>query len=69
MNMNTRNLTCCCCGSGTHGRQWWNRDTGFGLCDKCADWLVARGTDAEEMHSLYGIVGNHYKLTHQPIGE
>lgn len=57
-----RTLTCCCCGEYTKGRQWWNRDQGFGLCDRCADWIGGRES-AEEMLSCYGVEGVHYKIT------
>lgn len=55
-------LTCCCCGKSTQGRQWYNRDKGYGLCANCAEWIKSRGTSAEEMQSLYGIKGTHYDL-------
>lgn len=32
-----RHLTCCCCGQYAGWfRQWWNRDTGYGICRPCA---------------------------------
>ena len=52
-------LTCCCCGESTHGRQWHNRDTGYGLCPKCAQWIATRETP-ETMHENYGEPGVHY---------
>ena len=54
-------LTCCCCGEYTKGRQWHNRDTGYGLCAKCADWIATRETP-ENMLSYYGECGVHYKV-------
>lgn len=55
-------LTCCCCGSPTLGRQWGNRDTGYGLCDACAIELPTRGTTPEDMHQYYGKAGIHYLI-------
>jgi hypothetical protein len=56
-------LTCCCCFQGTHGRQWYNRDTGYGLCAKCANWIPTRGRETpEDMKENYGIEGVHYFL-------
>ena len=55
-------LQCCCCGSSTYGRQWWNRDKGFGLCPTCADMLQNKETP-ENMMSYYGINGTHYYTT------
>jgi hypothetical protein len=56
-------LTCCCCGNGTTGRQWWNRDTGYGLCNACVIWLTEeRGEDEETMRENYGEKGFHYAI-------
>lgn len=52
-------LTCCCCGEITKGRQWWNRDKGFGLCERCAE-MISKKEDEETMKSCYGIKGVHY---------
>ena len=54
-------LTCCCCGDYTQGRQWWNRDTGYGLCTGCIDFC-SNGTDEKGMTDLYGIRGTHYDV-------
>lgn len=56
-----RQLVCCCCGAATRGRQWWNRDTGFGICDRCAT-EQAEHEEPERMRSLYGEAGVHYRL-------
>lgn len=58
-------LSCCVCGTGTRGRQWWNRDTGFGLCEGCADdprIIGASEAAQREAQSLYGTRGTHYAL-------
>lgn len=54
-------LTCACCGNGTRGRQWWNRDTGYGLCPRCAAWIETRETP-EAMQECYGRKGYHYAI-------
>jgi hypothetical protein len=54
-------LACCCCEERTTGRQWHNRDLGYGLCTKCANYVATRMT-AEEMHRNYGEAGRHYAL-------
>jgi hypothetical protein len=54
-------LTCSCCSQYTEGRQWWNRDKGYGLCDKCAN-IIIKKYDKEEMKSCYGEKGFHYLL-------
>lgn len=53
-------MNCAVCGAWCRGRQWWNRDTGYGLCVRCADWLKGRGEPAEETERLYGRRGEHY---------
>jgi len=54
-----RSMVCCCCGDSARGRQWWNRDTGYGLCVPCADRIEPKET-AAEMVELYGQRGYHY---------
>ena len=63
----TKRLTCAVCGGSAIGRQWWNRDTGFGVCSKCIDWLRKRGTTEEEIHSCYGVEGEHYNAKPEEI--
>lgn len=57
-------LSCCVCGAGTRGRQWWNRDTGFGICETCADEQAARETP-ERHKDLYGQRGVHFGITQE----
>ena len=52
-------LTCCCCGNLTSGRQWWNRDTGYGICKRCADDEI--GADCPQA-SAYGTRGVHFDI-------
>jgi hypothetical protein len=54
-------LTCCVCGERCRGRQWWNRDTGYGLCEACADGIT-RSQSAEEHRQCYGIRGVHFAI-------
>ena len=56
-----QSLTCSCCDQPTKGRQWWNRDKGYGLCGDCAV-KIAEKEDAETMKSYYGEAGVHYLL-------
>jgi hypothetical protein len=55
-----RTLTCCCCGASTRGRQWWNRDTGFGICPPCVVFVRSRGET--QIEGLYGTAGVHYDV-------
>lgn len=56
------NLTCCVCGDNAPAKkQWYNRDRGFGLCARCADWLKRRADyDPVEFTSNYGQEGVHW---------
>lgn len=56
-----RTLHCACCSSETRGRQWWNRDTGFGLCSACAVWIGSRWP--ADLAPNYGVEGIHYNPT------
>ena len=51
-------LTCGCCSGSARGRQWWNQDQGYGLCDKCINLCVG---DAA-FSSAYGHRGIHWGL-------
>lgn len=62
-----RRLTCCCCGAATRGRQWWNRDTGFGLCTDCIDFC-ARNTTPEDFQQSYGDRGVHFDVKEDSDG-
>jgi hypothetical protein len=61
-----KRLTCCCCGVSTIGRQWYNRDTGFGLCPNCAE-KIAKKESPETMRSYYGDKGFHYDIDEEAI--
>jgi NAD-dependent SIR2 family protein deacetylase len=56
-----KTLTCSCCGALTQGRQWHNRDTGYGVCERCATSIGEKQTPVE-MLSNYGEKGFHYAL-------
>lgn len=58
-----RRLTCSCCG-GSAGRwhQHWNRDSGFGGCVRCITAERMRGTNEDEIASLYGKEGVNWGM-------
>ena len=62
-----KHLTCCCCGSYTTGRQWHDRDTGYGLCDRCAvsiynHWIFGRQRERRYFARKYGQAGFHHSI-------
>lgn len=57
-----RSLYCAVCGARTRGRQWHNRDTGYGLCLDSFLWLINGRMSAEEIQDLYGIRGVHFDV-------
>lgn len=66
-----RSLTCSCCGESTKGRQWHNRDIGYGLCKRCAEVIPTNPrfhdrheypTVADQMKSYYGLPGIYYNI-------
>ena len=57
----TKRLTCCCCGAATIGRQWHNRDAGFGICMSCIESSY-RDYTPERIRDLHGDRGVHYGL-------
>jgi hypothetical protein len=52
------NMECAVCG-GDAGRweQHWNRDTGYGVCAKCVDYVKGKGATDTDILSLYGKEG------------
>lgn len=60
-----KRLTCACCGETAIGRQWWNRDTGYGLCAECVPFILAR-EGADGLHNGYGIAGKHFAVPLHP---
>lgn len=62
-----RSLECCVCGAETRGRQWFNRDIGYGICPSCVAFVKSRGETDEEIRSNYGVAGIHYSVDEQAI--
>lgn len=60
-NQRPRSLECCCCGNGLKGRQWHNRDDGYGLCPDCIDYCAERETP-EGFERNYGLRGIHFDI-------
>lgn len=44
----------------TRGRQWWNRDTGYGVCPRCGVECINR--EGPVAHSYYGDRGVHWDV-------
>lgn len=68
MNGVVRSLECCVCGNGA-GRfaQHWNRDTGYGICRACVEWLRREGRASEaEILDLYGVEGVNFAGPPEP---
>lgn len=59
-----RELACACCG-GYAGRwqQWPNRDTGYGVCRRCVEWIAEQGESPEKIRDDYGVAGVNYAAT------
>lgn len=55
-------LRCCCCGdSAGRYHQWWNRDSGYGICRKCVEWMLREERETpEQIKDYYGIEGINY---------
>ena len=64
-----RNLECCCCGESTRGRQWWNRDTGYGICRDCITFVRSKKKDGkprqseDQIRDYYGMEGIHFNVS------
>ena len=71
-------LICCHCGGGCVGRQWWNRDTGYGVCRSCVARVATKPDlhdpgqteyDTAELRSMWGVAGVHYNCPPDNIPE
>lgn len=63
-------MSCPCCGAYTRGRQWHNRDTGYGLCVACIPFCMEQAErHGESMGDLYGIRGVHYDVQEEVAAE
>ena len=61
MAVRLQRMICSCCGAETSAKeQWFNRDTGFGMCVSCIKWIRGRGMPEDEIKSLYGVEGTHW---------
>lgn len=61
-----KKLRCCICGQDAKGRQWWNRDNGYGICGRCAVEEAATLSNREMIQS-YGKVNIHYYLNKEGV--
>lgn len=55
-------LGCACCGGCLRGRQWWNQDTGYGICDGCIEFVRKRGMSENDIRDTYGFEGVHWGI-------
>ena len=61
-------LKCSCCGGNTIGRQWHNRDKGWGLCSGCVGrCLKGCGNDNDEFEQLYGTRGVYCDIRYPKV--
>jgi len=56
-----KDLTCTCCNGLARGRQWWNQDTGHGLCVSCVEFAT-NGQTPEWVKDTYGEKGVNYAI-------
>jgi hypothetical protein len=56
-----RTLECGCCGEWYSGRQWWNQDCGYGMCDQCIR-RYSHATEPGVVDASYGVAGIHFLI-------
>jgi len=54
-------LSCTCCGESLQGRDWWNQEPGYGLCDDCVELCCGDITNGAES-STHGVAGVHFRI-------
>lgn len=66
-----RTLYCACCGSQFKGRQFFNQDTGHGLCYACSFSIPARSVrepyTVESFERCYGVRGVHHAVSEMEV--
>ena len=55
-------LRCSCCGERCAGRQWWNQDNGFGLCERCVEYSLFQCRSPPDLRRSYGVPGRHWAV-------
>lgn len=63
--LTVKHLTCNCCGGDAPAlKQWYNRDTGYGMCGKCIANIragkIGSVMSEEEIRECYGVEGIHW---------
>lgn len=58
-----RRLQCCTCGASCTGRQWWNRDTGWGICGECPKLWRENPRCHDDVEHSCGVAGIHWLPT------
>lgn len=59
-----KSLSCTCCGDGLRGRDWWNQEPGYGLCDCCVS-LCCGTIEPGQESSIYGVAGIHFLIPNE----
>lgn len=59
-------MQCACCGSDAgRWKQWFNQDSGYGVCARCVDWIMDRERRTPmgpaEFRRTYGVPGVNYE--------
>lgn len=63
MSMSIITLTCACCGGEAPAlKQWYNQDTGLGLCSPCFTRIKAKGYSPDWLQDTYGVEGVHHSV-------
>lgn len=59
-------MECSCCGDGYSGRQWWNQDVGYGVCNNCVT-DVGESSRVGAVSNNFGITGVHFLVPQAEI--
>jgi len=59
-----KRLTCTCCAESLLGRDWWNQEPGYGLCNSCVPICCGPIEQGQESET-YGVAGVHFLIPQQ----
>lgn len=59
-------MSCTCCGDSMQGRDWWNQEPGYGLCNDCVKMCCGPIEPGQESET-YGVAGIHFAISQEEL--
>ena len=59
-------MSCTCCGDSMQGRNWWNQEPGYGLCNDCVPRCCGNIKPGQESQT-HGVAGIHFLIPQEEL--